>query len=106
MIFTGYGALLARSLIESDNAPVRKLGSITSGVGLLLVLVAGFGMMAKLGYSIRTPWLIVKIVIWFALGGIIVLINRRQDLAKKLWWGILALGFLAVLMVFYGRLIS
>ena len=106
MIFTGYGALLACSLIKSDDASVRKLGSATSGIGLLLVLVAGFGMMAKLGYSITTPWLIVKLLIWFTLGGMTALINRKPELAKMLWWVILGLGLLAAIMVYYGRLVS
>ena len=104
MIFMGYGALLARSLVKSDATSVRKLGSITSGIGLLLVFVAGFGMIAKLGYSYSAPWLIVKIVIWLALGGVIALINRKPELAKTLWWSILGLGLLAAVMVYYVRI--
>ena len=103
MIFMGYGALLARSLMKVNHKPVRRLGSITSGIGLLLVLIAGFGMVAKLGYSYTAPWLIVKLLIWFALGGIIVLINRKPELAKTLWWGILGLGALAAFMVYHVR---
>ena len=106
MIFMGYGALLARSLIRSNDASVRKLGSVTSGIGLLLVFVAGFGMISKIGYSFTAPWLIVKILVWLALGGIIVLINRKPNLAKKLWWSILGLGSLAVIMVYYVRTLS
>ena len=103
MIFMGYGALLARSLIKSDDAYVRKLGSITSGIGLLLVLIAGFGMIAKIGYSYSAPGLIVKLLVWVALGGVTALINRRPELAKQLWWAILGLGVLAVVMVYYVR---
>ncbi len=44
MLFMGYGALPARSPAGSDSAPVRKLGPMTSGIGLLLILIAGFGM--------------------------------------------------------------
>jgi len=62
MLFMGYGALIARSLAGSDSAPVRKLGSMTSGIGLLLILIAGFGMISKLGHSFTAPWLIVKMV--------------------------------------------
>ena len=104
MIFMGYGALLARSLVGSDDQTVRKLGSITSGIGLFLVLLAGFGMIAKLDHSYSAPWLIVKIVIWVVLGGIISLINRKPSLAKPLWWIILGLGILAATMVYYVRL--
>ena len=104
MIFMGCGALLGRSLIGSDDRSVRKLGSITSGIGLVLVLFAGFGMISKLGHSFTAPWLIIKIIIWFALGGIIALINRKPEFAKTLWWGILGLGILAAIMVYYARL--
>ena len=104
MLFMGYGALLARSLAASDSVAVRKLGSITSGIGLLLILVAGFGMISKLGHSFTAPWLLVKILVWLALGGVIVLINRKPALAKTLWWSILALGIIAATMVYLVRL--
>lgn len=104
MIFMGYGALLARSLIGSDDTSVRKLGSITSGIGLFLVLLAGFGLIAKLGHSYSAPWLIVKLLIWLALGSIISLINRKPELAKTLWWIILGLGITAAVIVYYVRL--
>ncbi len=103
MLFMGYGALLARSLARSDSAPVRKLGSMTSGIGLLLILIAGFGMISKLDHSFTAPWLIVKMVIWLALGAVIVLINRKPALAKPLWFSILGLGIVASVMVYYVR---
>lgn len=103
MLFMGYGALLARSLAASDNVSVRKLGSMTSGIGLLLILIAGFGMISKLGHSFTAPWLILKMVIWLALGGVIVLINRKPALAKTLWWSILGLGTVAAVMVYFIR---
>lgn len=103
MVFLGYGALLARSMAAPDNVSVRKLGSITSGIGLLLILVAGFAMISKLGYSFTEPWLIVKMVVWLALGGLIVLINRKPQLATLLWWLLIALGAVAALMVYIVR---
>ncbi len=103
MLFLGYGALLARSMAAPDNVSVRKLGSITSGVGLLLILVAGFGLISKLGHSFVAPWLIVKMVIWLALGGLIVLINRKPQLAVMLWWLLIALGAVAASMVYIVR---
>lgn len=103
MVFLGYGALIARSLAAPDNTSVRKLGSITSGIGLVLILVAGFGLISKLGYSFSAPWLIVKMLIWLALGGMIAVINRKPALATKLWWILLGLGALAAIMVYYVR---
>ena len=103
MVFLGYGALLARSMAAPGNTSVRKLGSITSGIGLVLILVAGFGLISKLGHSFTAPWLIVKMVIWLALGGLIVLINRKPQLAVILWWLLIALGATAAIMVYVVR---
>lgn len=100
MVFMGYGALLARSLAKSENKSVKKLGSITSGIGLILILVAGFGLIAKMGYSMTTPWILVKLVVWLILGGLIALINRLPGLAWLLWWVLIALGGVAAYMVY------
>lgn len=103
MVFLGYGALLARSMASPENVSVRKLGSITSGIGLVLILVAGFGLISKLGHSFTDAWLIVKMIIWLALGGLIVLINRKPQLAVILWWLLIALGATAAIMVYVVR---
>ena len=100
MLFLGYGALLGRSLAGSDDAKVKKLGSITSGIGLLLMFIAGFALISKMGYSFTTPWILVKIVIWLALGGLIALINRKPQFATGLWWLLVVLGVLAAIMVY------
>jgi hypothetical protein len=100
MLFLGYGALLGRSMVGSDDAKVKKLGSITSGIGLVLMIVAGFGLMSKLYGNSFEPWIIAKIVIWVVLGGLVALINRKPALAVTLWWGLIALGALAAVMVY------
>lgn len=104
MLFLGYGALLGRSLAGSDDAKVKKLGSITSGIGLLLIFIAGFGLISKMGYSFTTPWILVKLVIWIALGGLIAFINRKPALAGTLWWLLVTLGLIASVMVYWGRM--
>jgi hypothetical protein len=53
----------------------RKGVMITHGVGLLLLLVAGFGMLAKLG---------IHGVPWWALGAFVGL-AYKQNVARKLW---------------------
>ena len=103
MVFLGYGALLARSIAAPENVPVRKLGSITSGIGLLFILVAGFGLVAKLGYNYTETWILVKFAIWLLLGVLIVLINRKPQLAMLLWCLLIALGAIAAIMVYVVR---
>ena len=105
MVFLGYGALLARSMAAPDNVSVRKLGSITSGIGLTLILVAGFGLISSplMGLNFTDTWILVKFVIWLVLGGLIVLINRKPQLAMLLWCLLIALGATAAIMVYVVR---
>ena len=104
MVFLGYGALLARSIAAPENVPVRKLGSRTSGIGLLFILVAGFGLVAKLGYNYTETWILVKFAIWLLLGGLIVLINRKPHLAMLIWCLLIVLSGTAAIMVYVVRL--
>lgn len=96
MVFLAYGGLIVRSLLRSDDVLVRKLGAMTSGVGLLLILVSGFGMLSRLHDTTFHPWVIAKLIIWLVLGALIVLINRKPQMGRALWWVTLLLGFLAV----------
>ena len=94
-IYLAYGGLIFRAALASDNAGLRKFGGIVSGVGLLLMLVSGFGMMAKMGYSYGSPFFIIKLITWIALGGMIALINRKPEL-NKVWFILtLVLGIVA-----------
>jgi hypothetical protein len=47
------------------------------GIGLLISLVSGFGLVAKLGLSYSAPWLIVKMALWLVLGFLPVLARRK-----------------------------
>ncbi|HVK60266.1 MAG TPA: hypothetical protein VM432_01900 [Bdellovibrionales bacterium] len=68
------------------NYPARKLVGAVHGAGLLFVLVAGFGLLARLGLVQGMPtWVIVKLVIWLILGGIPALIYRKAKFAKLFW---------------------
>jgi hypothetical protein len=98
MIFLAYGGLIIRSATGSDSKDIRRLGGMTSGIGLLLTLVGGFGLLARLNYG-WPGWVLVKVAIWIALGGMIVLINRKPQLSQILWWSTILLGVLALLMV-------
>ena len=63
--------------------PNRKFAAILHGIGLLIAIVGGFGMLARLGMMQSLPaWVIAKLVIWLILGGVPALIYRQPGFAK------------------------
>jgi hypothetical protein len=80
----------------------RKFIASMHGIGLLVSFVAGFGLLAKLGFMRDLPtWSIMKMVIWLVLGGLPAVIYRKPTLAKPIWLTTLVLaGFAAYLAVY------
>lgn len=60
------GLLVSKSLKVDAINSLRKFSAILHGVGLVVVLVGGMGLMARLGGGFQ-PWIIAKIVIWTLL---------------------------------------
>jgi len=91
-------------LSANPSAGGRKLAAITHGISVLIILVAGFGLLARLGFfgSGGWPlWVWVKLLIWLILAVIIVLIKRIPGLMPVLWFVIPALGAIAAYMAVY-----
>jgi len=100
LVMLAFGSMVARSALQPDNAAWRKFGGIASGAGLFLILLGGFGMLARLGLGLP-GWAMIKLVIWVALGAMTALINRKPDLSKVWWWVTFALGMAAAIVVIY-----
>lgn len=80
----------------------RKWAAITHGIGLLIALVGGFGLLARLGIVRGWPaWVWVKLVIWFALGAFPILLYRARALSKLWWFLIVFLAGLAAYMAVF-----
>jgi hypothetical protein len=84
-----------------------KAAAIGHGIGLLLILLGGFGMQAKMkdvyqaAYGSGFPtWLIIKIVIWVALGGGMVLAKRGIIKGLAAWILIIALGLASAYLAY------
>lgn len=74
----------------------RRTLAITHGIGMIILLVAGFGMLARLGIMSDMPgWVIAKLVLWLLFGGLLAVIYRFPAQARWLWWAIPLLGGLA-----------
>ena len=69
-LFAGFGGLVS----AEGN---RGKAMINHGIGLLILLVSGFGLIAKLAVPYTAHWVIGMFVIWLILGGLPVLAKRR-----------------------------
>jgi hypothetical protein len=97
MILVALGGLILQQInIRTREQVWRRPVAITHGIGMVLVLVAGFGMLARIGVPWPWPgWVIGKIIIWLVFGVLIAVIGRSPGLAKSLWWITIALAALA-----------
>ena len=69
------GGTLAKKQ-SGDNSPVRLLAML-HGFGLFFLLLAGFGLVARLGISWPFPtWIWLKILVWLAFGAFPTLSKR------------------------------
>lgn len=82
---------------------VRKFLAMIQGVALLVIFVAGFGLMARLNMmGASWPlWIYVKVAVWLLLGASLVLIRRVQTIGR--WWYVLLplVGAVAAYMAIY-----
>lgn len=68
---------------------VRSLVAGTHGVGLVLMLVGGFGMVAKhnlMAEGLPLGWIVAKVVLWLVVGALLAVPLRKPALAKPLWF--------------------
>ena len=97
MILVALGRVILQQINAATREQVwRKPVAVTHGIGMVLVLVSGFGMLARGGIFWPWPgWIIGKIIIWLVFGVLIAVIGRTPALAKPLWWSTIALGAIA-----------
>lgn len=85
-------------LVQNKAAEKKKLFSILHGIGLLILLVSGFGLAARLGLVRQLPiWVYLKIGIWLAVGASLTIIKRQVMGPVALYIMIVLLGVLATL---------
>lgn len=77
-LLIGVSLLTAWSL-EKKSAALKKWGFILHGGSLVVILVSGFGLAARLGLVGGLPnWVYAKLFVWFLFGAFIVLIKRTN----------------------------
>ncbi len=99
LVFMSLGAsvLHAANGGTRDQNPSRKLVAALHGTGLLLLIVAGFGMLARLQLmSDGLPgWIHPKLLVWLLVAAAPVLITRKPGLAPLMWFVLPLLGGVA-----------
>jgi len=88
-----FGLFIAFGAAGGSEKRVRW-ANIMHGICLLVILIAGFGMLARLGIvGGKFPgWVWGKLAIWLSLGGMLTVV-RRKLLPAPAWMAILlALG--------------
>jgi hypothetical protein len=93
------GGLAVHSMNGGDRETNqnRRLVAITHGIGMLMILVGGFGLLARIGaaQSGLPPWVYVKLALWLCLGAAMMVATRIPAAAKALFLGLpvlIALG--------------
>ena len=78
---------------------LRRLLAISHGVALFLILLGGFGMLARL--DIGMPgWIFGKLAVWLLLGGLLAATNRLAGRARALWFAIPVLALVAAWLAY------
>ena len=65
------------AIISGGTQRLTKASTILHGVALILLLISGFGLLAKFEIMGTSKFWIVKFIIWLAIGASLVLAKRK-----------------------------
>jgi len=99
-LFFAYGGLVIFHYMGGQQGQIPRKGVvIVHGISLVFLLVAGFGLLARLGIHWPWPgWVWIKVLVWVALGGLIVLAKRKPKLLWPLYGVLMILSGIAAYM--------
>ncbi|MBL7555837.1 MAG: SirB2 family protein [Bdellovibrionaceae bacterium] len=93
--FTSLSGYIFYTMQDKTNTK-KKFFSILHGIGLLILLVSGFGLAARLGFMSQLPtWVYIKLVLWLAVGAALTMVKRQVMGPMALYLFIVVLGILA-----------
>lgn len=104
VVYMALGAAIFHSANggSKDTNSRRKLVGITHGLGMFIILLGGFGMLARMGLTSGFPgWIWAKLVIWVLVGAALALASRLPKLAIGLWAAMPVIGGLAAYIALY-----
>lgn len=97
LLFSGLICLLTLKVAGAAvEGGAKKFAFLTHGIGLFLLLLSGFGLLARLGMAREMPnWVYVKLLIWLVFGGVIALIKRKPKIGWSLYIPLLVIYLIA-----------
>lgn len=103
LTFSAIGAYFINGVAgETGSFPGKKIAGMLHGIGLAIAFIAGFGLIAKMGFNDGWPvWIYLKLVIWLLLGAVIVLPRKFPKLSVPLWIVTILLGACAAYLARY-----
>ena len=94
-LYSAVGVLAATA--GSSDSSLRRVAAIAHGVAVAVILVAGFGLLARLGHFGEVPaWAYAKMGLWALLAVAVIPLKRRPEWAPALWLLMPVIGGLAV----------
>ncbi|MEY4617137.1 MAG: hypothetical protein RJB66_2097 [Pseudomonadota bacterium] len=100
LLFFGIGGVLIPSISGfSIQGKPRVVAFVTHGIGMLFLLIGGFGMLARLQLDGIPPWIHVKLAVWLIMGLAIGLAKRMPSWLVMV--AIIAIAMIAPYMAIY-----
>lgn len=100
LLFTSLGGLAA--IGGKTNDRLRRFASIAHGIAVAVILIAGFGLLARLKmFDGFPPWIWVKLGIWLTLAMAVLPLRRKPELASWLFLAIPLFGGIAAWLAVY-----
>lgn len=110
LLLTALGGAVMRAILAGGTAAAqagadtavrrtRRLIAISHGVALLLILLGGFGMLARLDIGFPL-WIAAKLGLWLLLGVALTVTHRMAGSARALWFAIPGIALLAAWLAY------
>ena len=100
MLFAAMGGAVITA--ATADRSWKKLHGAMHGIGAFLLLLGGFGMLARLEIMASWPgWVWGKLGIWVVLGAAPFLLRKAPEKAKGFLFAAIVLGFVAAYLALY-----
>ncbi len=99
LVTTSATALARGARPDLVDDPWRKRLGMIHGISAFLVLLGGFGMLARIGGGME-GWVWAKVLIWVVLGGVLAVARRSPIWSSRLLWIVPLLATLAGVLAY------